>query len=121
VPGLMEALNRREDESHGGTEKYPAELQERATHLAVVPRRAPATRVTSLKWCSRSEVLSSSAWCWRGRGHRVDVLRVPAVVHSEKGPAMALDQPALLELLEALKAADVMSASDRRPRRCIRR
>src|SRR3712207_6046871 len=45
--------------------------------------------------------------CWRVRGHRVDVLRVPAKVHSEKGHAMALDQSALLELLEALKAADV--------------
>jgi transposase-like protein len=37
----------------------------------------------------------------------VDVLRIPAKVHSEKGHAMALDDPALLELLEALKAADV--------------
>jgi hypothetical protein len=37
----------------------------------------------------------------------VDVLRVPAKVHSEKGHAMALDQSALLELLEALKDADV--------------
>jgi putative transposase len=37
----------------------------------------------------------------------VDLLCVPAKVHSEKGHAMALDQSALLELLEALKAADV--------------
>jgi putative transposase len=37
----------------------------------------------------------------------VDLLRVPAKVHSEKGHAMALDQSALLEVLEALKAADV--------------
>src|SRR4051794_37818307 len=37
----------------------------------------------------------------------MDVLRVPAKVHSEKGHAMALDQSALLEVLEALKAADV--------------
>ncbi len=40
-------------------------------------------------------------------GHRVDLLRVPAKVHEEKGHAMALDQSALLELLEALKLADV--------------
>src|SRR3954466_11244876 len=58
-------------------------------------------------WCRSSEVLSSSAWCWRVRGHRGDVLRVPAKVHSEKGHAMALDQSALLELLEALTLADV--------------
>ena len=37
----------------------------------------------------------------------MDVLRVPAKVHPEKGHAMALGQSALLELLEALKAADV--------------
>jgi transposase-like protein len=38
----------------------------------------------------------------------VDLLREPAKEHSEeKGHAMALDQSALLELLEALKAADV--------------
>ena len=37
----------------------------------------------------------------------MDVLRVPAKVHSEKGHAMALDQFALLELIEAMKAADV--------------
>jgi putative transposase len=42
------------------------------------------------------------------KGHRVDLLRVPAKVHDEeKGHAMALDQSALLELLEALKLADV--------------
>jgi putative transposase len=38
----------------------------------------------------------------------VDLLREPAKEHSEeKGHAMALDQSALLELLEALKVADV--------------
>ncbi len=38
----------------------------------------------------------------------MDLLREPAKEHSEeKGHAMALDQSALLELLEALKAADV--------------
>jgi hypothetical protein len=38
----------------------------------------------------------------------VDLLRVPAKEHSgEKGHAMALDQAALLELLKALKVADV--------------
>ena len=37
----------------------------------------------------------------------MDVLRVPAKVYSEKGHAMALDQSGLLELPEALKAADV--------------
>jgi putative transposase len=37
----------------------------------------------------------------------VNLLREPAQDHSEKGHAMALDQSALLELLEALKAADV--------------
>ncbi len=37
----------------------------------------------------------------------MDLLREPAKDHSEKGHAMALDQSALLELLEALKAADV--------------
>jgi hypothetical protein len=38
------------------------------------------------------------------KGHRVDLLRVPAKVHDEeKGHAMALDQSALLDLLEALK------------------
>jgi hypothetical protein len=37
----------------------------------------------------------------------VDLLRVPAKVHEEKGHAMALDQSALLELLEALKLTDV--------------
>ncbi len=41
-------------------------------------------------------------------GHRVDLLRVPAKVHEEKGHAMALDQSALLELLEALKMASAM-------------
>jgi putative transposase len=37
----------------------------------------------------------------------VDVLRVPAKVHSEKGHAMALRQSALLEVREERKAADV--------------
>jgi putative transposase len=38
----------------------------------------------------------------------VDLLREPAKDHvEEKGHAMALDQSALLELLEALKLADV--------------
>jgi hypothetical protein len=37
----------------------------------------------------------------------VDVLRVPAEVHSVNGHALALDQSALLKLLEALKAAEV--------------
>jgi len=38
----------------------------------------------------------------------VDLLREPAKDHvEEKGHAMALDQSALLELLEALKVADV--------------
>ena len=38
----------------------------------------------------------------------MDLLREPAKEHSEeKGHAMALDQSALLELLEALKVADV--------------
>jgi hypothetical protein len=38
----------------------------------------------------------------------VDLLREPAKEHpEEKGHAMALDQSALLELLEALKVADV--------------
>jgi putative transposase len=43
----------------------------------------------------------------------VDVLRVPAKVHSEKGKAMALDQSALLELLEALEALDAADVDDR--------
>ena len=38
----------------------------------------------------------------------MDLLRVPAKVHDEeKGHAMALDQSALLDLLEALKTTDV--------------
>ncbi len=38
----------------------------------------------------------------------MDLLREPAKEHSEeKGHAMALDRSALLELLEALKFADV--------------
>ena len=37
----------------------------------------------------------------------MDLLREPAKDHSEKGHAMALDQSALLDLLEALKAAEV--------------
>jgi transposase-like protein len=42
------------------------------------------------------------------KGHRVDLLRVPAKVHDEeKGHAMALDQSALLDLLEVLKTAEV--------------
>src|SRR3954447_19390500 len=46
--------------------------------------------------------------CWRARGHRVDLLCEPAKEHpEEKGYAMALDQSALLQLLEALKVADV--------------
>jgi transposase len=42
----MEALNPREDESHGGT---PDELRERATRMAVEARRDPATRTGALK------------------------------------------------------------------------
>jgi putative transposase len=46
--------------------------------------------------------------CWRVRGHRVDLLCEPAKERpEEKGHAMALDRSALLELLEALKVADV--------------
>jgi putative transposase len=48
-----------------------------------------------------------SAWCRHAKGHRVDVLRVPAKVHEEKGHAMALDQSALLDLLEALKTSEI--------------
>src|SRR3954465_11327801 len=44
--------------------------------------------------------------CWRARGHRVNLLCEPAKEHpEEKGYVMALDQSALLELLEALKVA----------------
>jgi hypothetical protein len=53
-------------------------------------------------------------------GHRVDLLRVPAKVHSEKGHAMALDQSALLDLLEALKTTDVDDRVRARPRRCTK-
>lgn len=35
----MEAFNPREDESHGGTGKYPDELRERAIRVAVDARR----------------------------------------------------------------------------------
>jgi|SRR4051794_20256396 transposase len=45
----MEALNPREDESHGGTEEYPDELRERATRMAVDARRDPATWTGALK------------------------------------------------------------------------
>ena len=41
VPGLMEALNPREDERHGGTEEVPEELRERAIRMAVDARRGP--------------------------------------------------------------------------------
>ncbi len=44
----MEALNPREDESHGGTEEVPDELLERATRMAVDARRGPATRPGTL-------------------------------------------------------------------------
>src|SRR5215212_1536127 len=47
--GLMEALNPREDESHGGTEEVPDALPERATRPAVDARRDPATRTGALK------------------------------------------------------------------------
>jgi transposase len=33
-----------EDESHGSTRKYPDELRERATRMAVEPRADPATK-----------------------------------------------------------------------------
>ncbi len=48
-PGLMEALNPREDESHGSTRKYPEELRERAVRLAVEARRDPITRAGALR------------------------------------------------------------------------
>src|SRR3712207_4647238 len=57
------------------------------------PPRSTLFPYTTLFRSSWSEVLSASAKCWRARGHRVDVLRVPAKVHSEKGHAMALDHP----------------------------
>ncbi len=47
-PGPMEALHPRGDESHGGTGKYPDELRERATRLAVEARQDPATRSGAL-------------------------------------------------------------------------
>src|SRR5215207_5111513 len=40
------------------------------------------------------------------RGHRVSLCVIPAKEHIERSHAMALDQSALLEVLEALKAAD---------------
>jgi putative transposase len=43
----------------------------------------------------------------------VDVLRVPAKVHDEKGHAMALDQSALLDLLDLLEALKTSEISDR--------
>ena len=50
APGLLEALIAGEDESHGSTaRKYPEELRERATRMAVAARRDPAARSGALR------------------------------------------------------------------------
>jgi transposase len=49
VPGLMEALNPREDESHGGTEEVPRGASRAGVRLAVDARRDPATRTSALR------------------------------------------------------------------------
>ena len=49
APGLMEALIAREDEGMAAPRKYPDELRERATRMAVDARRDPATRSGALR------------------------------------------------------------------------
>jgi hypothetical protein len=48
---------------------------------AASPRRQ---LVTSPEVCSWSKAVSSSAKCWRARGHRVDLLRELAEEHPER-------------------------------------
>ncbi|RFU19660.1 hypothetical protein D0Z06_20000 [Geodermatophilus marinus] len=49
APGLMEALNPRRMRFMAAPRKYPDELRERATRMAVDARRDPATRAGALK------------------------------------------------------------------------
>ncbi len=81
----MEALIQRKDESHGGTEKYPDELRERATRMAVEARRDPVTRSGALARVAgqlgiNPETLTAPA-C---RGHMCGRQRAPSAEPYEK-------------------------------------
>jgi len=89
----MEALIQRKDESHGGTEKYPDELRERATRMAVEARRDPVTRSRALARVAgqlgiNPETLTAPA-C---RGHMCGRQRAPSAEPYEKPQGQPLTE-----------------------------